>query len=102
MVLPTRRPTLVRHADCTTVLTGPVADQTQLHGVLARVRDRGVHLLPLSRVDSAALAAQTSCGRVVRRSGLAAAVIGELADGGVIGDFMLRVEDAWAQAEVAE
>lgn len=32
---------------------------------------------------------------------LATAIIGE-ADGTAIGDFMLRVEDAWAQAEVAD
>ena len=32
---------------------------------------------------------------------LAATIIGEL-DGVIIGDFMIRVEDAWSQAEVAE
>jgi len=32
-------------ADETTVLTGIVADQAALHGVLARVRDLGVPLL---------------------------------------------------------
>ena len=34
--------TLIRCPDGTTTLTGPVADQTQLHGILARVRDLGV------------------------------------------------------------
>lgn len=29
----------------TTVLTGPVADQSALHGVLARIRDLGLTLL---------------------------------------------------------
>jgi hypothetical protein len=39
--------TLVRHTDGTTTLTGPIADQAQLHGILARVRDLGVPLLGL-------------------------------------------------------
>jgi hypothetical protein len=39
--------TLTRHDDGTTALTGPVADQAQLHGVLAAVRDMGVTLLSL-------------------------------------------------------
>ena len=38
---------LVRHDDGTTSLTGPVLDQAQLHGLLARVRDLGVPLLTL-------------------------------------------------------
>ncbi len=38
---------LVRHVDGTTSLTGPVLDQAQLHGLLARVRDLGVPLLTL-------------------------------------------------------
>src|SRR5215471_3296184 len=40
--------TLTRDDDGTTVITGPVADQAQLHGVLARVRDLGVPLLSLT------------------------------------------------------
>ncbi len=36
----------VRHdADGTTALTGPVLDQAQLHGLLARLRDLGAVLL---------------------------------------------------------
>jgi hypothetical protein len=31
--------------DGTSTLTGPVADQAQLHGILARLRDLGVTLL---------------------------------------------------------
>ena len=42
---------LVRHDDGTTSLTGPVLDQAQLHGLLARVRDLGVPLLTL-RTDT--------------------------------------------------
>ena len=32
-----------------TVLTGPIADQTALHGVLSRIRDLGLPLLSLKR-----------------------------------------------------
>jgi hypothetical protein len=38
---------LIRLDDGTTRLTGPVVDQAQLHGILARVRDLGVPLLSL-------------------------------------------------------
>jgi hypothetical protein len=36
-----------------TLLTGPVADQAALHGLLARVRDLGLPLLSVRRVGSA-------------------------------------------------
>ncbi len=39
-----------RHADGTTSLTGPIADQAALHGVLARIRDLGVVLLSVDRI----------------------------------------------------
>jgi RimJ/RimL family protein N-acetyltransferase len=42
---------LTRHEDGTTSLTGPVADQAQLHGVLAAVRDIGATLLELHAVE---------------------------------------------------
>ena len=45
--------TLVRLADGTTSLTGPLIDQAQLHGVLARIRDLGVPLLTLRTLDCA-------------------------------------------------
>lgn len=50
---------LARHEDGTTSLTGPLLDQAQLHGLLARVRDLGVPLLALrtGTVRSAAPAA---------------------------------------------
>jgi hypothetical protein len=35
--------------DGSTSLTGPVADQAALHGLLARVRDLGLELISLSR-----------------------------------------------------
>jgi len=137
--------TLARHDDGTTTLTGAVADQAQLHGLLARVRDLGVPLLSLRSVEgvraTAALAHPLHTERLTLRSAnasdadatwkyrrlesvgawltevptdleayratfadparLATTVVVER-DGQVIGDFMLRVEDAWAQAEVSD
>lgn len=34
-----------------TILTGPLADQTALHGVLIKIRDLGLPLLSLVRID---------------------------------------------------
>jgi hypothetical protein len=43
----------VAHAgDGTTVLRGPVADQAALFGLLERVRDLGLPLLAVHRIDS--------------------------------------------------
>jgi RimJ/RimL family protein N-acetyltransferase len=145
---------LTRRPDGTTTLTGPVADQARLHGVLARIRDLGVSLLslrilgPETPVTDApqpavppALAYPLRTERLILRAGtvddadatwayrrletvgewlteipadlyayratfceprrLAATVVVEH-DGHVIGDFMLRIEDAWAQTEVAD
>lgn len=42
----------VRHQDDgTTVLVGPVVDQSALHGVIARIRDLGLPLLSVRQVD---------------------------------------------------
>ena len=38
--------------DGTTVLSGPVADQAALHGLLARIRDLGLVLVSLQRTDT--------------------------------------------------
>ena len=46
--------TITRHHDGTSTLTGPVADQAQLHGVLARLRDIGATLLSLNAVEAPA------------------------------------------------
>jgi len=35
-----------------TILTGPVVDQTALHGVLIKIRDLGLPLLSLSRTET--------------------------------------------------
>ena len=40
-----------RQADGTTVLTGPIADQAALHGVIARIRDLALPLLSVTRVE---------------------------------------------------
>jgi RimJ/RimL family protein N-acetyltransferase len=156
--------TLARNDDGTTTLAGAVADQAQLHGLLARLRDMGVTLVSLRALgdgvpmDGVPLnglrtneapqpPAQPLRGRAVHtrrltlRAGtaedvedtfayrrleqvgrwlprlptdletyratftdparLAATVIVER-DGRIIGDFMLKVEDAWAQVEVAD
>ena len=37
--------TLTRHDDATTTLTGHVQDQSQLHGLIAKVRDLGLTLI---------------------------------------------------------
>jgi hypothetical protein len=34
-----------------TILTGPVVDQTALHGVLIKIRDLGLPLLSLARIE---------------------------------------------------
>ena len=34
-----------------TILSGPIIDQTALHGVLIKIRDLGLPLLSLTRID---------------------------------------------------
>jgi len=45
--------TLVREEDGTTSITGLIADQAALHGLLSRIRDLGIVLISVARVDSA-------------------------------------------------
>ncbi len=42
---------LRRDTDGTTVISGPIADQAALHGLLARVRDTGLPLLSVTCVE---------------------------------------------------
>jgi hypothetical protein len=52
--------TLIRDGDGTTVIHGPVVDQAALHGLLARVRDLGIPLLSVARVEPDPPSASTS------------------------------------------
>jgi RimJ/RimL family protein N-acetyltransferase len=135
---------LVRRADGTSTLRGPVADQAQLHGLLAGLRDIGATLLSVSALEPEPPAAMPWPRRterlLLRPAGpedaeptwryrrlepvarwltelprslgpyrdrfsdparLATTIIVEC-DGRVIGDLMLRTEDAWAQAEIRD
>jgi hypothetical protein len=42
--------TLIQHADSTTSIQGPIADQAALHGVLQKVRDLGIELISVVRI----------------------------------------------------
>ncbi len=44
--------TLTTETDGTTALCGPVVDQAALHGVLQRVRDAGLPLISVTRLDA--------------------------------------------------
>jgi hypothetical protein len=54
--------TVARQGDGTSTLTGPVADQAQLHGILAGLRDIGATIISLQAVDAGGL---MRCGPVV-------------------------------------
>ena len=43
---------LTAESDGTTVLDGPVVDQAALHGLLRKVRDIGLPLLSVTRLDT--------------------------------------------------
>lgn len=45
--------TMTREPDGTTTLRGPVADQAALHGILIKIRDLGMVLLAVRRIDVA-------------------------------------------------
>ena len=44
--------TLTHEDDGTTILTGAVSDQAELHGLLTKIRDLGVTLISVAVVDS--------------------------------------------------
>ena len=44
--------TITPHASGDTLLTGPVVDQAALHAVLTRVRDLGIPLISVTRIDA--------------------------------------------------
>jgi len=43
--------TITRESDGTTILQGPVADQAALHGLLQKVRDLGLALISVTRIQ---------------------------------------------------
>lgn len=43
---------LIRQNDGTTTLRGPVVDQAELHGLIARVRDLGTTLISVEMIDA--------------------------------------------------
>ncbi|MDQ6754602.1 MAG: hypothetical protein M3017_14680 [Actinomycetota bacterium] len=43
--------TLTTESDGTTIISGPVADQAALHGLLQKVRDVGLPLVSVTSVD---------------------------------------------------
>ena len=43
--------TITREANGETRLTGPVVDQTALHGLLRKVRDLGLPLISVNRIE---------------------------------------------------
>lgn len=45
--------TVSHESDGTTVMSGAITDQAALHGVLQRIRDLGVPLISVRRVDDA-------------------------------------------------
>ena len=57
--------TLAHEADGTTILTGVIADQAELHGLLTKIRDLGVTLISLAVVP----ADQTTAARIDSTSG---------------------------------
>jgi hypothetical protein len=44
--------TITQEEDGTTVLTGPVLDQSALHGLLKKVRDLGAPLVSVNRMET--------------------------------------------------
>jgi hypothetical protein len=44
--------TVGRESDGTTVISGPIADQAALHGLLQRVRDIGLPIVSVTWVDA--------------------------------------------------
>ena len=51
-----------------TLITGRVVDQAALHGLLRRVRDLGMPLISVTRIDSGRLVAQASIEKRGRAS----------------------------------
>ena len=52
-----------REGDGTTLISGPVADQAALHGLLQRVRDLGLPLVSVTRDETPSASTSTTTGR---------------------------------------
>jgi hypothetical protein len=55
--------TVGHEGDGTTLISGPIADQAALHGLLQRVRDLGLPLVSVTRDESPASSTSTTTGR---------------------------------------
>ena len=53
--------TLTHEHDGTTTLRGTVADQSQLHGLLAKIRDMGATLISLTSIDNGTTRTHLPC-----------------------------------------
>jgi hypothetical protein len=51
--------TITHRSDGTSLLSGPLLDQSALHGLLLKVRDLGLQLLSLSRIEAQDLQSRT-------------------------------------------
>ena len=61
--------TITHEADGTTTLVGPVADQAQLHGLLAKVRDLGIPLIGVGPMTGVPAIVQASAAPADRDGG---------------------------------
>jgi hypothetical protein len=52
-----------REGDGTTLISGPVADQAALHGLLQRVRDLGLPLVSVTRDETPSSSTPSTTGR---------------------------------------
>lgn len=84
-----------RRADGTSTLTGSMADQAQLHGLLARLRDIGAPLLSLRLLDAPVTANGTTAGPSYRALVPSPRVL-------VIGLDPYRVPGPWDPKPVAD
>jgi hypothetical protein len=55
--------TVSHGGDGTTLISGPIADQAALHGLLQRVRDLGLPLVSVTRDETPASSTSTTAGR---------------------------------------
>jgi RimJ/RimL family protein N-acetyltransferase len=86
---------MIRDEDGTTTVTVPVADQAQLHGVLAGLRDIGAVISELRRLEPIGVHPDPA-----RPATTVVVTLGHAAEAPVIGALTLRREDAPAELAV--